>query len=49
MKHLIIYTVIQLGCMVIDLITLLLKSMVYLSFPLLVIGYLCGLNRVNER
>jgi len=49
MKHLIIYTVIQLGCMFIDLITLLLKSMVYLSFPLLVIGYLCGLSRVNER
>jgi hypothetical protein len=48
MKHLIIYTIIQLGCMVIDLITLLLKLMVYLSFPLLVIGYLCGLIRINK-
>jgi hypothetical protein len=40
MKHLIIYTVIQLGYMVIDLITVLLKLMVYLSMPFLFIKFL---------
>jgi hypothetical protein len=40
MKHFILLTIIELGCMVIDLITLLLKLMVYLSMPFLFIKFL---------
>jgi hypothetical protein len=40
MKHFILLTIIELGCMVIDFTSTLLKLMVYLSMPFLFIKFL---------